>query len=655
MSVVEEIKQRLDVVEVISAYVPLRKAGRHFKGLCPFHQERTPSFVVFPESGTWHCFGACGTGGDIFGFIMKREGVDFHEALEILARKAGVDLAPPTPAQSEHERYLDRLREINHAAALYFHHQLRHAPPAQVGRDYLQRRGLDDAIVESFLIGYAPQEWTALLDHLRSKNYAVEDMLAAGLIVEKEHEDARVTYYDRFRGRVVVPIRDLQGRIIGFGGRVLDQAQQPKYLNTPQTPLFDKSSVLFGLDAAHKAIRARGQAIIVEGYMDVLAAHQFGETNVVASMGTALTERQLKQLKRFTDTFILALDADTAGQAATLRGIAQVREALDREWVPTITATGLLRREARLAANLRIMTLPEGQDPDEVIRSDVGVWQGLVRSAQPVVDYFFALVRRELDLTTAQGKSEAVERLAPLIHEVGDEVQRAHYTQQLARLIGLDERTAERLVAKKRPAPSRVVPPPPEAEAAEPVAETVQPTAQRAGRRSVTPAPVEPGAATHCLALLVSHPDLLPSLQAELGQIGTAPLDEDDFGRAEERAICSALLAGQITPDGAWPAAPVELQQLLAQIHNYGRRGPSLSQRQLQQDAVNAVLRLRIEALKARSRQLPALVHQAEAEGQDEEAQAYRRVQRDLSRHRLALEQALNARTLTGRRQAVTR
>jgi DNA primase len=654
MTVVDEIKERLDVVEVISAYVPLRKAGRSYKGLCPFHQEKTPSFVVFPDSGTWRCFGACGTGGDIFGFVMKRENLDFREALELLARKAGVDLTPPTAAQSQQDQYLDRLREINHVAAVFFQNLLRNAPQGQAARDYLARRGLDSAAIAAFQIGYAAEEWDGLLNHLRAKNYPTEEILAAGLIVERVHEETgRISYYDRFRHRVTVPIRDVQSRIIGFGARALASDQQPKYLNTSQTPLFDKSTVLFGLDAARKTIRARGQAIIVEGYMDVLAAHQFGETNVVASMGTALTEQQLKQLKRFTNTFILCLDADTAGQAATLRGITQAREALDREWVPTLTATGLLRHEARLAAELRIMTLPEGQDPDDVIRSDLALWRTLVASAQPVVDYFFDLVRRDVDLGTAQGKSEAVDRLAPLVNEVADEVQRSHYMQQLARLVQTDVRTMQRLVSSHRtPSSPRHAP---ESSAVRKREDELalstgagQPVDTTLQQRQATP---EAGPASHCLALLTLHPSLLPQMQSDLGDLGVGPLDEDDFNRFEERAICSALLAGHVQEGGMWPEAPAALQETLEQLRRYGRYAPALAHQQLAKDVVDAVLRLRIANLKARSRQLPALVYEAETTGQMDDARVYRTLLQDLGQHRLALEQALNARSLYGRRQ----
>lgn len=658
MSVVDEIKERLDVVEVISAYVPLRKAGRTYKGLCPFHQEKTPSFVVFPESGTWRCFGACGVGGDIFSFVMKRENLDFREALEALARKAGVDLAPPSAARSHHEEYLDRLREINNVAALYFHNLLRNASQAQVARDYLAQRGLDETTIAAFQIGYALDSWDALASHLQARNYAVADLLAAGLVVRKDHDDDRVSHYDRFRHRVMVPIRDVQGRVIGFGARALAGDQQPKYLNTPQTPLFDKSSVVFGLDKARQAIRARGQAIIVEGYMDVLAAHQYGETNVVASMGTALTEQQLRQLQRYTDTFVLALDADTAGQAATLRGIDQARQALDREWAPVLTATGLLRHEARLAAHLRIMTLPAGQDPDDVIRSDLALWRQLASAALAVVDYFFDLVRRDLDLSTAQGKSDAAERLAPLIHEVADDVQRAHYVQQLARMIQTDERTVERLVLRHAPKVQPAAESPAMAwdrTAAEdwehaPIGKP--PAQQMAALRPAVA--LRPSPAVHSLALLLMYPSLLPQLQGELVALGASPLDEDDFDRVETRAVCAALLAGAVREDGLWPEAPVALQQVVAELRSYGQRWPALPRQQALKDLVDSVLRLRVTALNARTRQLPALVRDAEAQGQWQEARTFRQALQDWSQQRFVLEQTLNARTLAGQRQAAS-
>jgi DNA primase len=661
MSVVEEIKERLDIVEVISAYVQLRKAGSIYKGLCPFHQEKTPSFVVYPDRGAWHCFGACGTGGDVFSFVMKRDNLDFREALEALAQKAGVNLAPPSAARSQQDQYLDRLREINQAAAVYFHSQLRHAPQGQTARDYLAGRGFSDAIIDSFLLGYAADRWDGLLAHLQSKNYEPADILAAGLVGERDQpESDRSPYYDRFRHRVMVPIRDVTGHVIGFGARSLRSDQQPKYLNTPQTPLFEKSSILYGLDAAKRSIRPRGKAIIVEGYMDVLACHQAGEDNVVASMGTALTELQIKQLRRYTSTIVLALDADAAGQAATLRGLSQAREALDREWVPVLTPTGLVRHEARLAVDLRVMTLPEGKDPDDVVRADVNLWRELVNNAQPVVDYYFELARRELDLNTAQGKSEAVERLAPLIFEVSDEVKRAHYVQQLARMSQTDERSMERLLLKRRPAtppaprPQPAAAPPPAAwEDAEEFDLPTLPNALPAAPAKTRPpakASLPAGSASHCLALLVQHPELLPDLQTELVTLGAGPLDEDDFSRADEQAVCAALVAGEF--DGArWPGMGRAEAVLLAQLQATAQRLPPLARDALLEDMLRAVLRLRIDNLKTQARTLPALTRSARDEGQIDDVRSYQQIQQSLSEHLRLLQQLLNQRTHAGRRQ----
>ncbi len=654
MSIAEEIKDRLDIVDVVSAYVPLRKAGRVYKALCPFHQEKTPSFVVFPESGTWRCFGACGTGGDLFAFVMKRENLDFREALEILAPKAGISLAPPDQETSERDQYLDKLREINQTAALYFHSQLGQSPAGAGAREYLGKRGLDSATIDKFQLGYAPDSWDGLMSYLRApeRGYELDDILAAGLVIEREYEDTgRVRHYDRFRQRVMVPIRDIRGQVIGFGARSLTSDQQPKYLNTSQTPLFDKSSILFGLDAARQAIRAKGKAIIVEGYMDVLACHQFGEGNVVASMGTALTEQQLKQLRRYTDTIVLALDADTAGQAATLRGISQARESLDREWIPSLDPRGMLRFEARLAADLRIMTLPEGKDPDDVVRSDPELWRSLVEAAQPVVDFYFDLVRQTEDLSTAQGKSAAVDELAPLILEVSNEIQRTHYAQQLARLVQTDERTIERELLR-RASPKRAVTQqlPPDIDTPPPL--EADPDLSAPSRTPARkPKALGNSHAVHLLALLVNQSSIFPHLQSELVELGVGSLDEDDFSRSEERAVCAALLAGNLDDAEDSGDSDPDFARHIEQLRAYGQRWPELSQQQLLKDLVDTVLRLRIDNLEARTRALPALTQDAESEGNQDDAMAYRQMQGELSQHRRSLEQTLNVRTYAGRRK----
>ena len=434
MTVVDEIKQRVDIVEFIGRYVQLKRAGSTYKGLCPFHDERTPSFAIFPQTGTWRCFGACGIGGDVFAFLMQRENLEFREALQMLATEYGIALDDERdPSQDVR----NRLYKINEAAALYFQEILRHHKNAGEARLYVAQRGIDEAISDRFRIGYALESWSGLRDFLSEKGWSLDDQLAAGLV--KRHEE-RNTIYDAFRGRVMIPICDRQGRVIGFGGRILSDGQ-PKYLNTAETELFQKSHVIFGLDVARERIRSDNQVVIVEGYMDVLAAHQHGFTNVVACMGTSLTSDQLQQLHRFTNNFVLALDADTAGQQATIRGLNQARQSLLRVQKPTVMPTGQVRLTERLSANLAIVSMPEGLDPDDVIRQTSDQWQQLVASAQPLVDYYLNFIATQYDLQSAQGKGLAVAELAPLIAELDDEIERQHYIQQLSRQVQIDELT----------------------------------------------------------------------------------------------------------------------------------------------------------------------------------------------------------------------
>ncbi len=451
MSVSDEIKQRIDVVEFISRYTTLKKAGATYKGNCPFHSERTPSFVVFPHTGTWHCFGACSTGGDLFSFVMKKENLDFREALALLAHQAGVTLDEGPTDRDQSRRA--QIYEANTVAARYFQQILRTHTAAEPARAYLERRGIDEATLEAFQIGYSLDQWSGLRDHLLGQNYDLELLVEAGLVKRNEERDST---YDAFRGRVIIPIRDRMARTIGFGGRVLD-GSQPKYLNTAETPVFHKSHVVYGLDLAYQAIRDANKVVIVEGYMDVVAAHQFGFNNVVACMGTALTPDQLQQLQRYANNYVLALDADAAGQQATIRGLNQARQALSRVRKPSIVG-GSVRMEERLGAALFIAAMPDGRDPDDVVRQDPALWQKLIDQAKPLVDFYFTVVTRDMDLSSARGKGAAVAELAPLIAELEDEIEREHYVQQLARLTQLDERTiAGRVQAAAR---TSATPPP---------------------------------------------------------------------------------------------------------------------------------------------------------------------------------------------------
>jgi DNA primase len=451
MTVISEIKSRLDIVELVSAYVTLQKSGRNFKAPCPFHAEKQPSFYVFPDRQSWHCFGACNTGGDIFSFVMKKENAEFGEALRLLAEKAGVRLEPVTPQRAVEDEQRLRLIQMNEAAATFFHHQFLNAAAAGHARRYLEKRGVNAESLRAFRIGYSLEGWETLREYLTGKGYSEKELVEGGLLIAREGGGGA---YDRFRNRLMFPICDVQGKVIGFGGRELD-GSVPKYMNSPQTPVFDKSGVLYGIDQARDAIRALNLAILVEGYMDVILPHQYGERNVVASMGIALTEKQLNLLKRLTRNVALALDADAAGEEAMLR-IAAVGESMGKDVVAVPTWTGLIRYENTLDAEIKVVVLPPGKDPDEVILADVKQWRELVGKASPIVDYALEVVSRKADLTTAKGKSDAATKLVPLIREIKDPVRQAHYVQKLGRLLKTDERAlwiAVNRAASARPQP----------------------------------------------------------------------------------------------------------------------------------------------------------------------------------------------------------
>jgi len=586
---VEEIKERLDIVEVISPYVRLRKAGRTFKGLCPFHTEKTPSFIVYPD-GHYHCFG-CGASGDVFTFVMRTENLEFREALQLLAERAGVVLESRPQAVAE-DKLRPRLRELLAAATQYYHNLLLRSSEAQAARQYVAHRGLTAPTVEGWQLGYALESWDAASNYLLGRGYSLDDLVAAGMVVERQGGG----YYDRFRHRLLFPIRDAKGNVTGFGARALGD-EQPKYLNSPQTLLFDKSATLYGIEHAQEAIRRRDQVIIVEGYMDVLIPHQMGISNVVASLGTALTDRQVRLLKRLSKNIILALDADAAGEEATLRGLEVAREALERVAVPAWRP--LIRFEYKLDADIRILSLPPGQDPDEVVRRSTAEWQHLVETALPIVDFYFQVVTARLDLTSPKGKSAAVERLIPLIREVPDPVAQAHYVQKLARLVRMDERQVEtqlRRAPTGRPWPAAGEPPPP---------------------TSREPRPSSPE--DYALALLLVEPTLY-------WQVGDLELGPDDFVRTENRETFAAFQT--YISQSEWfeleafrqtlePALHAHLDALLAQ----GASRPPLPGEELEHDLRECLLRLREGRLRAELAELPSLLQEAQAAGDQETVQ----------------------------------
>ncbi len=426
MSVVDEVKTRLDIVDTVSGYVALKKAGRSFKANCPFHTEKTPSFIVNPERQSWRCFGACATGGDVFSFVMRQEGLDFGEALRHLAQKAGVELSE----RRDGDRY-DALFRINQAAADFYRGFLE----SDQGRRcmaYLDERGVDAGARERFELGQSPPRWDGLKSHLTTLGYSEEVAVEAGLLHKAEDGSTR----DFFRGRLMFPIHDRRGRIGGLGARALDDSM-PKYLNTARTPVFDKRGTLYGLHLASDAIREKSGGIVVEGYMDVITAHQFGYANVVASMGTAVTGEQVSQLKSLARNFVLALDPDAAGQEATLRSLESSWRVLGQDTDRgRRSSVGVLYQREPLT--LRIAELPPGRDPDKLIREDSAEWERLTGEAAPLMDYLIPALASRFDLTTVQGKSQVVEALSPMLSSI-DPLEQDHYMRMLAGSLDVTE------------------------------------------------------------------------------------------------------------------------------------------------------------------------------------------------------------------------
>ncbi|MFM7782985.1 MAG: DNA primase, partial [Candidatus Limnocylindrus sp.] len=435
---VAEVKSRLAVADVVGETVQLKKAGSTLKGLCPFHGEKTPSFVVTPARETWKCFG-CGKGGDIFTFVMERDNLPFGEALTLLAAKAGVVLDERSRAEDVRRA---RLREVLEGAVSFYHAILTTHDLGKPALDYLRSRGFTDATIESQRLGWAPESWDSCSKALAAKRGATpEELEAVGLTTDRGGGRGA---YDRFRARIIFPIRDANAKITGLGGRLLpaDDARGdhgPKYLNSAATALFDKSRTLYLIDQAKSAIRKGGTAVLVEGYTDALMAHQEGFTNVVASMGTALTPAQVALLLRYGTKIVLAYDVDAAGAKAGAFG-----------------ATELLRLVTELAGatdgpslvDVGIVKLPDGLDPDEVVRDQPDVWRAAVERPIPVVEYLIEEAAAAYDLRDLGGRKRAVDAIKPTLRALRDPVIRDGYAAAAARKIGVDESTIREAIRR---------------------------------------------------------------------------------------------------------------------------------------------------------------------------------------------------------------
>lgn len=428
MSVADEIKARLDIVTYIQQYVPLKRAGKSYKACCPWHGEKTPSFVVDPTRQSFRCFGACAVGGDVISFAMRHHGWSFSEALQELGKQVGIEVKQRTPEQRSQDDRLDGLRGLLTAAADAFHQALINPENEEAAAALAyarEKRGFSDETIQQYKIGYALTGFHTMLDYLKQLGYTEDQIVETGMAVRNENE--RV--YDRFRNRLMIPIRDERGRVTGFGARALDPNDNPKYLNSPQTPLFDKSKTLFGLDTAKSAIRENETAVIVEGYMDAITAHQAGFKNVVAQMGTALTETQIRILTRTAKKLILALDSDAAGQNATRRSLETAREALQSDF------------GGRLGVDIRILHIPGAKDPDELIRETPEQWSELVKNAIPVAEFVIDIETAGMPTNaTLQEREALARRVLPILVASENDLYTKDNVQLLARRLHIAER-----------------------------------------------------------------------------------------------------------------------------------------------------------------------------------------------------------------------
>ena len=478
MTVVDDVKARLDIVEVISQRVPLQRSGNSYKANCPFHQEKTPSFHVFPDRQSWRCFGSCATGGDVLSFVMRADSLEFGEALRQMAQQTGITL--PQRGQSTHN---EGAHKINENTRAFFQRTLASAQGASA-REYLEQRGLDKQAIEAFGVGLSPSDGESLKNHLVREGYSQEELASAGVV--RAGDDG--VNHDLFRGRLMFPIRDAHGNLVGFGARTLD-GSEPKYLNSPQGPLFDKSRLLYAMDRARTDVRKEG-AVIVEGYMDAIAAHQAGFKNVVAQMGTALTGFQVDEIRRLTGKMTMALDQDAAGQAATLRSLDVV---LENFRTKTTNSSGPDGATKTVDADPRIIVMPPGQDPDEVIHRSPSDWSKLVESAIPATTFRINAITSQGETESPEGKARCVAEAAPFIHLLGGGIQQANAVELLAGNLNVPIDTVK--AALSRPSVARRARRP---DQPRPAGTTASPFAK------LDHDPME----EHCLQLLLGYPEL---------------------------------------------------------------------------------------------------------------------------------------------------
>ena len=611
MSTIDEIKSRIDLVDLVSeAGVKLRHAGKNYTGFCPFHDNKhTPAFVVWPETGTWRCFGSCNEGGDIFKFVMKKEGIDFKEAMQKLAARAGVEIKEYQRETPQQKEAYDNLRKLLEDAVVFYRSHL--FSNKEILNYLREKRGLTDTTIETFGLGYAPAGYDNALKHFIQRGYRDQELMDAGLLSMREHD---LRTYDRFRNRIMIPIRDEQGRMAGFGARIVDPNDVPKFLNSPETPIFSKGRLLYGLDRARKSIRTADQAVIVEGYLDVIALHQAGYENVVSPMGTALTEEQLRLLKKFTRRIVLALDPDTAGQKAVLRGLEAARSAMDKEGELGFDARGLLRNEARLQADLRVASMPDGLDPDEIVARDKEEWARLIENARPIVTHVMETLAAGQNLNEPKIKNQIAAQVLPLIEDLPNPLERDTYRQALSRMLRVDERALMGTRAQgQQVRRTRSIP-------------------KSQARESIqVPMAVSSGKLVeeYVIGVLFRKPELLYRLDRSLQELGLTALDGHDFEYTDHKLLFGYIRAS-VEQDKAEhhafvvEALPESLQglsrELLAQTANM-----EMLDEKLLEELLRAIIKLRRMVAGENLNQLRFLQEEVQQDG-DSRASFYQDV-----------------------------
>jgi len=506
MTLAQEVKNRLDIVDMISGYVALERSGRNFKAACPFHDEKTPSFFVFPERQTWRCFGACSDGGDSLSFIMKVDGIEFPEALNKLANQLGLSVP------SNVNRNLDkRIYELNNLAMETFKQNL-NSPDGYHAAEYLRNRGVNQASISRFQIGLGSFGRDTLVRHLSSKGYTDQEILNSGLATQGTDGQLR----DMFQRRIIFPIHNTNGEIAGFGGRSIDNSN-PKYINTPKSQVFDKSSLLYGLYFARTAIAENKQTVIVEGYLDVITAHQYQFQNVVASMGTALTEQQVKTLRNISSDFVLALDPDNAGKEATIRSMESSWQATQIDILRAGRNSRISFQQRHLNVSLKVAELPVGQDPDTLIQSDPEKWQHLIGNARSLLEYLFETIPSRYDVTNDNGRLMLVDSLGPFIRTEANPFTRGKYLRSLSEITNISERDLEKHIWQPIKNSSASI--------KREISNTNNSAAsQSADKRDILE--------EYCLYLLLNYPDLI----TEINEIYP-----DMFEQSENRSIFTNL------------------------------------------------------------------------------------------------------------------